>query len=302
MPEHPIQTFDRLIKRQRLLLKLIGIDSYDPAFRIHSLTFMVVCLALTFFFISLYDLYLFRDDLESPIERFDRILSWQCHILRMLGMDGYDHRLELNKLSAAVMLMAGLFMVIYFLRRAGAVPRRPVRQTVRAVHHLFRVHRLGPHTEADAHDPAHLSAYWYQRVRAELSVPAQLHLVERVYSPQAIVEVLSLTFHLVMTLYVMRTNIWLPGLFLIPLCTIQLLVFCIPGTLIELKASKLTESIYDTAWHEMQQQNKQIVHLLLHRSQYPSGVTCAGMVSININLYLNVAKKVYSIFMMMESM
>lgn len=63
MSEHPIHTFDRLIKRQRLLLKLIGIDCYDPAFRIHSLTFMLVCLALTFFVISLYDLYLFRDDL-----------------------------------------------------------------------------------------------------------------------------------------------------------------------------------------------------------------------------------------------
>uniref|UniRef100_A0A182XUV6 Odorant receptor n=1 Tax=Anopheles quadriannulatus TaxID=34691 RepID=A0A182XUV6_ANOQN len=113
-------------------------------------------------------------------------------------------------------------------------------------------------------------------------------LIERVYSPQAIVEVLSLTFQLVMTLYVMRTSIWLPGLFLIPLCTIQLLIFCIPGTLIELKASKLTESIYDTAWHEMHQQNKQIVHLLLHRSQHPSGLTCAGMVSINMNLFLNV--------------
>ncbi|XP_041764287.1 putative odorant receptor 83c [Anopheles merus] len=383
---------------------------------------------------------------ESPIERFDRILSWQCHILRMLGMDGYGRRLEHSKLSATVMLMAGLFMAISFYdvlvlfrddlfgksfvlsticfgcigwgRILGGfshrddLPRlmRTARDTyLRANPHdarqsallrwytdifwhgvmlytilflfgagiasvgpgllyLYNGERILPFgVYLPFLDPDSTSGYelnylyqlscilWtppgltatqniyfalilniciqYDVLELHLAdldalvkrpdahgrdrlVRQKLHeiildqtrleefvqLIERVYSPQAIVEVLSLTFQLVMTLYVMRTSIWLPGLFLIPLCTIQLLVFCIPGTLIELKASKLTESIYATAWHEMHQQNKQLIHLLLHRSQHPRGLTCAGMVSINMNLFLNVAKKVYSIFMMMESM
>uniref|UniRef100_A0A182S5C0 Uncharacterized protein n=1 Tax=Anopheles funestus TaxID=62324 RepID=A0A182S5C0_ANOFN len=63
MVEHPIYAFDQLIKRQRLLLKLIGVDSYDPKFRFHGLTFLFVCLALFFFVVSLYDLFLFKNDM-----------------------------------------------------------------------------------------------------------------------------------------------------------------------------------------------------------------------------------------------
>uniref|UniRef100_A0A1S4HC94 Uncharacterized protein n=1 Tax=Anopheles gambiae TaxID=7165 RepID=A0A1S4HC94_ANOGA len=181
----------------------------------------------------------------------------------MLGMDGYDCRLEHSKLSAAAKLMAGLFMVISFydvlvLFRDDLFGKSFVLSTIcfgcigwgrilGGFSHRDGLPRL-MHIARDTYLLANLHDIFGHGVMlytllflfVELSVPAQLHPVERVYSPQAIVEVLSLTFHLVMTLYVMRTSIWLPGLFLIPLCTIQLLIFCIPGTLIELKASKLT--------------------------------------------------------------
>uniref|UniRef100_A0A182IIU8 Gustatory receptor n=1 Tax=Anopheles arabiensis TaxID=7173 RepID=A0A182IIU8_ANOAR len=264
----------------------------------------------------------------------------------MLGMDGYDRRLELNKLSAAVMLMAGLFMVISFydvlvlfrddlfgksfvlsticlrddlprlMRMARDTYLRANLQPAALVHRHLLVRKSGYELSylyqlscilwtspgltptqniyfalilniciqydvlelhladldalvkrADPHSQDRLVRQkLHQIILYQTRLEQFVQLIERVYSPQAIVKVLSLTFHLVMTLYVMRTSIWLPGVFLIPLCTIQLLlIFCIPGTLIELKASKLTESIYDTAWHEMHQQNQQIVHLLLHR-------------------------------------
>uniref|UniRef100_A0A182NZ49 Uncharacterized protein n=1 Tax=Anopheles dirus TaxID=7168 RepID=A0A182NZ49_9DIPT len=63
MAERPIQRYDRLIARQRFLLRLIGLDSYDPQFRIRAQTVVLVVLAALFFVISLYDLYHFRDDL-----------------------------------------------------------------------------------------------------------------------------------------------------------------------------------------------------------------------------------------------
>ncbi|XP_049289015.1 uncharacterized protein LOC125766945 [Anopheles funestus] len=72
--------------------------------------------------------------------------------------------------------------------------------------------------------------------------------------------------------------------------------------LIQVKASNLTDTIYGIAWHELHQQNKRIFHLLLHRSQHPSGLTCAGMANIDMNLFMSVMKKVYSIFMMLENM
>uniref|UniRef100_A0A182QK48 Odorant receptor n=1 Tax=Anopheles farauti TaxID=69004 RepID=A0A182QK48_9DIPT len=62
MAADPIHRYERLIARQRFLLRLIGIDSYDPHFRIHLLTAGVVFLATLFLVISLYDLYHFRAD------------------------------------------------------------------------------------------------------------------------------------------------------------------------------------------------------------------------------------------------
>ncbi|XP_052899939.1 putative odorant receptor 83c [Anopheles moucheti] len=63
MADHPIHTLHRLIERQRLLLKLIGLDSYDRQFRVNGLTVMVVFMASLFFVISLYDLVLFKNDM-----------------------------------------------------------------------------------------------------------------------------------------------------------------------------------------------------------------------------------------------
>ncbi|XP_053669367.1 putative odorant receptor 83c [Anopheles marshallii] len=63
MAEDPIYTLNRMIKRQRLLLKLIGLDGYDRNYRINGPTVMVVCLASMFLLTSLYDLVLFKNDM-----------------------------------------------------------------------------------------------------------------------------------------------------------------------------------------------------------------------------------------------
>uniref|UniRef100_A0A182WQW0 Uncharacterized protein n=1 Tax=Anopheles minimus TaxID=112268 RepID=A0A182WQW0_9DIPT len=382
---------------------------------------------------------------ESPIESFNRILSWQYHILRMLGMDAFTKPLTFNPLSITIMFMAGLFMVVSFYdvlvlfrddlfgksfvmaticfgfigwarilgawqhrsdlpqlmqmaqdtyRRGGDDDRQtailrwytaifwrgvmlytvmfllgviiasfgplllllyngekmlpfgvylpfvdPNSETGYELNYLYQMscilwtppgltatqniyfafilniciqydvlqlhladlNELIQRTDLADKDNAvrkKLRAIIFDQRRLEQFV----HSIEYVYSAQAFVEVLSLTFQLVLTLYVLRTSLWLPGLFLIPLGIVQLFILCVPGMLIEVKASKLMETIYGIAWHEMHQQNKRIFQLLLHRSQHPNGLTCAGMAKIDMNLFMSVMKKVYSIFMMLENM
>ncbi|XP_058127669.1 putative odorant receptor 83c [Anopheles ziemanni] len=60
---HLIATFDKLIQRQRYLLKLLGLDSYDPNYRPNIRTAVVLCLAALYVVISMYDLVHFSDDL-----------------------------------------------------------------------------------------------------------------------------------------------------------------------------------------------------------------------------------------------
>ncbi|XP_035917717.1 odorant receptor 22c-like [Anopheles stephensi] len=405
---------------------------------------------------------------ESPIDKFNRILSWQLHILRMLGLDAFSCRLVLNPLALTIFLMAGLFMVVSFYdvlvlfrgdlfgtsfvlttifygfigwaRILGALAYRSklplLMQMTRDTYHravrdkrqsailarytgifwrgvmlyslmflvgvviasvgpallfLYSGKKILPFgVYLPFVDPNSGTGYelnylyqmscilWtppgltatqniyfafilniciqYDVLQLQLADLNQLiqwsgvenqdnavrkklreiivyqrrlevfvNTIEQVYKMQALVEVLSLTFQLVLTLYVMRTSMWPPGLILIPLCTVQLFILCVPGTLIEIKASHLTETIYGIDWHDMHQKNKRIFQLLLHRSQHPRFLTCARMAIIDLNLFLSVRrlagvemrlgwvyytdpfrsqvmKKVYSIFMMLENM
>ncbi|XP_053669345.1 odorant receptor 43a-like [Anopheles marshallii] len=368
-------------------------------------------------------------DSEIPIDRFDRILSWQYHILRILGMDAYTKTLYANPRSGAVVLLAGLFFASSFYdifvlfrddlfqksfvmatlgfcvigssRVSGAwiyrsdLPKlmqmardtylngmQDERQTVilrwyteifwrgvmlysmmfligvtlaplsPALLFLYNGEKILPFGVylpfMDPNSQAGYELNYMFQICCVLCTPPgltasqniyfgfilniciqydvlQLHIadldeilhrteqhgndnavreklcqiiigqrrleqfvqyIEYIFSGQAIVEVVSLSFEIVLMLYVLRT----------------LFILCVPGMLIQVKASKLTEAIYGIAWHELNKENKRIFHLLLHRSQHPSGLTCAGMVDIDLNLFVNVMKKVYSIFMMMKSM
>ncbi|XP_040172351.1 putative odorant receptor 83c [Anopheles arabiensis] len=382
MPEHPIHTFDRLIKRQRLLLKLIGVDSYDPAFRIHSLTFMVVCLALTFFLISLYDLYLFRDDLFNFVyvlitiffatigighilvfllcskllaelleqsyrtyrlvvddQREQRILQWYTRLFQR-AVDGYtlvfigtsvaagllpvaiyllsgDRVLpygvvlpfvdpnslvgyELNYiyqvsciiwtppgLVASVCMMFGLVLNICIQYDILAVKLQDLDELIRS-----------PHPHRDAMIGCKLRSILRNQQRL-ISFIANIEAAKNVLSA---VEVLSLGLQIVITLFVLQFSLWIPGLVLIPVFTLQLFLFCLLGTIIEDKGVKFSAGVYRLTWNELSKQDKQIFRLLLLSSQQPQTLTCARMTCVSLNLFVNMSQKFYSIFMMLRNM
>ncbi|XP_052863678.1 odorant receptor 46a-like [Anopheles cruzii] len=126
--------------------------------------------------------------------------------------------------------------------------------------------------------------------------------IERVFSNMAFVEVFFLTLQIVLMLFVMRSNFWPPGVLLLPVCILQLFVLCLPGTLIEMKADQLTATIYSIEWYEMSVSNKRMFQMLLQHSQHPLILTCAGLMTIDMKLFMSVVKKVYSLFMMLENM
>ncbi|XP_053678659.1 putative odorant receptor 83c [Anopheles nili] len=375
---------------------------------------------------------------ESPIEMFDRILSWQYYMLRMIGLDGFSKQLSVNILTLGIFFLASMFMVVSFYdlfvlfrkdllgktfvltticfgfigwgrlvnifthRNFLPVLMQMARATyVRGTFDRRQTFILEQYTSIYMHgvllystvflvgviiasvgpamifqlsgetilpfgvylpfvDPNSETGYelnYLYQLSCMLWTPPgltatqniyfalilniciqydvlQLHLedlnlliqetslmtkeqviaeklreiiinqqrlaqfvnsIESVFSIVTIIEVLSMTFQLVLTLFVMRSKLWPPGIFLIPLCTIQLFIMCVPGTIIDIKASKLTERMYSVTWHELHAKNKRIYQLLLHRSQHPRCLTCAGMVNMDMHLFMSVVKKVYSI-------
>uniref|UniRef100_A0A182QFJ5 Odorant receptor n=1 Tax=Anopheles farauti TaxID=69004 RepID=A0A182QFJ5_9DIPT len=382
----PIDVYDRLLSWQYLILRMLGMDAYSRLLTITPNTVCVVFLAGTFMVVSLYDvLVVFADDLfgktfvlttmcfgvigcgrivgalvyrrylpgltlkaratyrrgerdakRLQVLRWYTTIYWRCTLLysitflvcaciasfaplllhlyngeRMLPFGVYlpfvdaatPGGYELNylyQLSCILWTPPGLIasQTVYF----GLIINICIQYDV--------LQLLLDDLEELLHRPDLDPAQGARLVREQLRtvIVSQRRLenfvreIEHVYTVQSLVEVLALTFQLVLTLYVIRSQLWLPGLFVIPLCTIQLFLMCLPGTLVEQKAARLTELIYGIAWHRMSHENKRIFQLLLHRSQHPRRLTCGGMVDINMNLFLSVVKKVYSIFMMLENM
>ncbi|XP_035900263.1 uncharacterized protein LOC118506771 [Anopheles stephensi] len=100
----------------------------------------------------------------------------------------------------------------------------------------------------------------------------------------------------------MQFSLWIPGLVLIPVFSLQLFLFCLVGTIIEQKGEKFSDGVYNLTFNELSREHKQIFRLLLLCSQQPKTLTCARMTRISLNLFVNMSQKFYSIFMMLRNM
>uniref|UniRef100_A0A182PN49 Uncharacterized protein n=1 Tax=Anopheles epiroticus TaxID=199890 RepID=A0A182PN49_9DIPT len=383
MSEHPIHDFDRLIRRQRLLLKLIGLDSYDPTFR-PRITIMVVCLSLIFVAISMYDLYIFRNDLFNFVYvlitiffasiGIGHICVFVCYrdVLPMMLEQSYDtYRLvgkderelhilqwytKLFKRGANVYslmfigtsILTGLLPIaIYQLTGERVLPYGvvlpfvdPDSQVGYELNYMYQVSCiiwtppglvgaqcmmfgvvLNICVQYDIlgvklHDLDKLIRSGEESAQREELIGKKLRVilrdqqrlisfishVEEANTVMAGVEILSFGLQIVITLYVLQLAFWFPGYVIIVLATMQLFILCLLGTIIEYKGEKFSEAVYQLTWNELSRGHKKIFRLLLLSSQQPYILTWSGMTNINMNLFVGMSQKFYSIFMMLRNM
>ncbi|XP_001662985.3 putative odorant receptor 83c [Aedes aegypti] len=125
--------------------------------------------------------------------------------------------------------------------------------------------------------------------------------LEELYATQVFIEVGSNALQIVMTLFVQHIDMWMPGYLILLIATFQLFVSCFLGTLIDIKSELFTKAVYDISWHKMGKENQKTLKFMLAKSQCSLQLSCGGMMTLNMNLFLTVYKKIYSIFMMLQN-
>uniref|UniRef100_A0A182WQW1 Uncharacterized protein n=1 Tax=Anopheles minimus TaxID=112268 RepID=A0A182WQW1_9DIPT len=382
MDEHPIVVFDRLIKRQRLLLKFIGVDTYDREFHVHGLTIMVVCLASFFFVVSLYDLFLFKHDAFNFVyvlitiffatigigrlsvflwyrnvlpdllaetyytyemarddEREQSILSWYTKLFQR-AVNAYaltfiGTSIVAGFLPLGVYLLSGERVLPYgvvlpfvdpssqmgyelnYLYQVSCIIWTPpglvasecmmfaLVLNICIQYDILSVQLLDLDELIRSRDPMR-EILIAQKLRSILQgqkrLVSYISRIEDTHNLVAGVEVLSVGLQIVITLFVLQFSLWIPGLVVIPVFSLQLFLFCLLGTIIEDKGVKFSAGVYNLTWNELSLRDQHIFRLLLLSSQRTKTLTCGGMTPICLNLFVNMSQKFYSIFMMLRSM
>ncbi|XP_055522547.1 odorant receptor 67d-like [Wyeomyia smithii] len=124
---------------------------------------------------------------------------------------------------------------------------------------------------------------------------------EELYSHQIFMEISCDALQIIVTLFVLHIEPWVPGYFVIVVATFQLFLYCLLGTLIDIKTDVLSECIYNVSWHKLPKKEQNIVQIMLQVSQSPRQLTYGGLVPLNMNLFQSIYRKIYSVFMMLQT-
>ncbi|XP_065088818.1 putative odorant receptor 83c [Ochlerotatus camptorhynchus] len=125
--------------------------------------------------------------------------------------------------------------------------------------------------------------------------------LEQLYAFQTLVEVACNAIQIIITLFVLHIDMWFPGYLVIIVSTFQLLLWCMLGTLIDVKSDVFTDQIYNISWHNMAKEDKKIFKFMLEMSQQSQKLSCGRIMTVNMNMFVAIYKKIYTIFMMLQN-
>ncbi|XP_058127668.1 putative odorant receptor 83c [Anopheles ziemanni] len=375
---HLIATFDKLIQRLRYLLKLLGLDSYDPSYRPNIRTVIVLCLAALYMMISMYDLVHFSDDLFNFVyvlitfffatigigrttiylssgealqfllaetyrtyrevredEREQRILCWYTNIYRW-AVDTYartflvtsiimglgplinflvtgEQVLPFGVVLPFVDSNSGLGYVLNYLYQLSCILwtgpglmssyclTLALVANICIQYDILAVKLADLDEDILSHADDLVARKLRDIIRDQQRVERFVGMIEATYRMVSGVEVLSLGLQVIITLFVMQISFWMPGLFMIPLFSGQLFIFCALGAAIQHKSESFAAGVYRLSWHELPRREKQTFRIMLQRSQNSQKLTCSQISDINLNLFVTMSQKFYSIFTMLRS-
>uniref|UniRef100_A0A336MUP1 Odorant receptor n=1 Tax=Culicoides sonorensis TaxID=179676 RepID=A0A336MUP1_CULSO len=121
--------------------------------------------------------------------------------------------------------------------------------------------------------------------------------LEEIFSMQSFYDLIGISFELVVTLYVCSWEFWLTGYLLLATVTVLLFSSSMLGMIIEVKADKLFDTIYDLSWHLLKPDERRIVVLLLCAAKNTQLLTCGGHFPLNLDTFARAYKSAYSLLM-----
>uniref|UniRef100_A0A336N1Q6 Odorant receptor n=1 Tax=Culicoides sonorensis TaxID=179676 RepID=A0A336N1Q6_CULSO len=125
--------------------------------------------------------------------------------------------------------------------------------------------------------------------------------LESLFSLTFMVDVISISFQIVITLMVCLSNFWIPGYIIILCVTFKLFLDCAYGLYIEIKFDDLCTAVYDFPWHLISIKHQKSILFILAKTQNPPLLTFGGVAYINMSTFVQVYKSIYSYFTVLRS-
>ncbi|XP_053699224.1 putative odorant receptor 83c [Sabethes cyaneus] len=126
--------------------------------------------------------------------------------------------------------------------------------------------------------------------------------LEELFSHQLFLEITIDALQIVFTLFVLHIDFWMPGYLVILVATFQLFLYCLLGTLIEIRTDLFSKRIYTVNWHKLMKREQKIAQFMLLASQKPRHLTYGRLMQLNVNFFQSIYRKIYSVFMMLQNM
>ncbi|XP_055615188.1 putative odorant receptor 83c [Toxorhynchites rutilus septentrionalis] len=363
-----IQEYERILRWQHWILKLIGCDVYSVNFRVTSLTVTIVFLACFFVAVSFVDLYLFRDDVynfmfvlvtlfyaivgccrlgfmltssksfsslvaeaketykqassddsqQQILFRYTKLLK-QCVTIYSLSFIGGSIIAAILPLifypwDGRKMLPFGVVLPFFdpsseeayqlnYIYQISCILWTPPGLTATqniyfvlafniCIQYEILIVKLDEldtmiATSAEESKGKAIHEMIAEIIRYQHKVARFTAEIERLYSMQLFVEISSNALQIVMTLFVLHIDIWMPGYLIIFISTFQLFIFSFLGTLLEIKSDMFCERLYSVSWHSICNEEQKNIRFMLQQSQHPVNLTYGGVLPLNMNLFLS---------------
>ncbi|XP_055612619.1 odorant receptor 67d-like [Uranotaenia lowii] len=249
----------------------------------------------------------------SPQEVLEKIFYWNQFMLRICGLDVYSTGYCLGAMGSSTVALT-LSVLIYsaysmYIFRDDRLTCNLV--LVPAIFFII-LYDLLLHKIAglkDKPDKLPIHDFDDSEFRFKLREVIEWHQdlieyiidVKNLLTGQIFVEISCNALQVVAVLFVLQNVSWWPGFTLTLTCLIQMGLMCYLGTLIDTKDDLLSEMIYDVPWHSMDPVEQKKILLMLAVAQNSTNLTCGHMAQLNLNFYLQIIKKIYSILMMLKN-
>ncbi|XP_037920872.1 odorant receptor 47a-like isoform X3 [Hermetia illucens] len=92
---------------------------------------------------------------------------------------------------------------------------------------------------------------------------------------------------------------WLGAYALVMLSFIQIFVYCLIGTFLEIMSDKMVDIVYQFPWYSTSYENKRLLCFTLMKTQRITKLKIGGVADLNVNTAASIFKTIYSYLMML---
>ncbi|XP_037920869.1 odorant receptor 47a-like isoform X1 [Hermetia illucens] len=123
--------------------------------------------------------------------------------------------------------------------------------------------------------------------------------INNLYSFVVFIQIGASSVAMALNLFCCVMTDWLGAYALVMLSFIQIFVYCLIGTFLEIMSDKMVDIVYQFPWYSTSYENKRLLCFTLMKTQRITKLKIGGVADLNVNTAASIFKTIYSYLMML---